>query len=117
MSHLTPKQRVTVTKLMGIRLFVNEIVFEANAWWDTGAQVSIISEDWLKKNLPDEIIKPIEDLMDEELELKAANGTTVAYEEWVELTFMLNNSDVDIVLNVPFLVTREAIDIPRLVIM
>ena len=55
--------------------------------------------------------------MDEELELKAANGTTVAYEGWVELTFMLNNSDVDIVLNVPFLVTREAIDIPRLVIM
>ena len=113
-SHLTPKQRATVTKLMGKRCTVscrlNSV--ETNALWDTGAQVSIISEDWLKKNLPDEKFKPIEDLLDEELELKAANGTTVAYEGWVELTFMLNDSDAENVLNVPFLVTREAIDIP-----
>ena len=78
-------QRVTVTKPMGKKCTVRCQL----QYGTTGAQVSTISEDWLKKNLSDEIIKPIEDLLDEELELKAANCTTVAYEEWVELTFML----------------------------
>ena len=113
-SHLTPKQHATVSKLMGKRCTVscqlNSV--DTMALWDTGAQVSIISKGWLTENLPEETIQAIGDLLDQKLELKAANGTTIAYEGWVELQFRLNNSDADSSLNVPFLVTREKLDMP-----
>lgn len=113
-SHLTPKQHATVTKLMGKRCTVscklNSV--NTNALWDTGAQVSIISKDWLTENLPGETIQSIADLLEEKLELKAANGTTIAYEGWVELNFRLNDSSADSFLSVPFLVTREKLDMP-----
>lgn len=113
-SHLTPKQNVTVTKLMGKRCMVHCLLngVETSALWDTGAQVSIISRTWLKTNIPDVIIKPVEDLLDEKLELRAANGTTIPYEGWTELKFRLLKSDHHQVLTVPFLVTRAELDAP-----
>ena len=53
------------------------------ALWDTGAQVSITLHEWVKENLGDITINPLEELVGTNLQLKAANGTTIPYLGWV----------------------------------
>ena len=54
-SHLTPKQRAKVARLIGNKCLISCILRrkQANALFDTGAQVSIASKPWLEANLPD----------------------------------------------------------------
>ena len=51
------------------------------AFWDTGAQVSIVSKSWLSKNLSSSKLRDIEDLLGEEAELnlRAANGGIITF--------------------------------------
>ena len=49
------------------------------ALWDTGAQVSILSEQFLMKTFPDLKVKDISELIEAELSLTAANGETILY--------------------------------------
>jgi hypothetical protein len=44
-----------------------------------GAQVSIASHEWVMKNFPDVKINPIEELLENNLDLKAANGSSIPY--------------------------------------
>lgn len=97
-SHLTPKQHNTVIKLVGNRCLVkcsmNDIPTEA--LWDTGAQVSIASHEWVTTNLANSEIHPLEELLgDNELDLKAANGSSIPFQGWVEAKFKLWNSAID----------------------
>ena len=46
------------------------------------------------------------------LGLKAANGTDLPYEGWVELTFNLIVDNVDHTVKVPFLVAKDSLDMP-----
>jgi len=46
------------------------------------------------------------------LDLKAANGTDLPYEGWVELTFNLVEDNVDHNVNVPFLAAKDSLDMP-----
>ena len=48
---------------------VNDI--PTTALWDTGAQVSITSHEWVKENLGDITTSPLEELIGSNLELKA----------------------------------------------
>ena len=59
--------------------------------WDTGAQVSIVPENLLKRLLPDVPIKDISELVDMELNFTTANGTKIPYKGWVDLTFLKVN--------------------------
>lgn len=54
----------------------------AAALWDTGAQVSITWHDF-----PDIKINPIEDLIKNNLDLKAANGLSTPYNGFIEVSF------------------------------
>ena len=67
---------------MGRRCMVCRLLngVKTSALWDTGAQVTIIYRKWLETNIPDVTIQPVEDLLDEKIELRAANGTTIPYE-------------------------------------
>ena len=78
------------------------------ALWDTGAQVSIITECFLKQQLPDLKVRDINELLgtDADLQLTAANGTAIPYKGWVEARFRLN-SEEEKEVTVPFLVTEE----------
>ena len=49
------------------------------ALWDTGAQVSILSEAFLKGQLGGESVRPIAELINEKLDLTAANGSSIPY--------------------------------------
>ena len=56
------------------------------ALWDTGAQVSIISEQFVRRHFRPEKLRNISELLDCELDLTAANGTPIPYKGFIELT-------------------------------
>ena len=47
-----------------------------------------------------------------EIDLRAANGTSIPYEGWVELTFRIVDQYPDCALIVPFLVTNSDLASP-----
>ena len=55
MSHLTPKQHSKITNLVGNRCTVNYQLGgkTAQALWDTGAQVPLVSKQFLREMFPD----------------------------------------------------------------
>ena len=59
--------------------------------WDTGAQVSIISEYVVNSQFPSIQLRDIQELLgtDNNIDLRAANGTKIPYLGWVELDLKL----------------------------
>lgn len=110
--HLTPQQQATVVGLVGKRCTVKGEInrMQTEVLWDTGAQVSIISTDFVSNNFPEVEVRNIAELLDSELKLTAANGSAIPYRGWVELKFRLAPSHRE--LSVPFLVTDEELDAP-----
>ena len=111
-SHLTPQQHATVVGLVGKRCTVKGDIngHSSEVLWDTGAQVSIISNEFLRRNFPDVVVKDISELLNTKLSLTAANGSEIPYIGWVELNFRLSSCNNE--LKVPFLVTEQYLDSP-----
>ena len=111
-SHLTPQQQATVVGLVGNKCTVKGTINDCqiDVLWDTGAQVSIVSEAFIKRNFPGVTVNDIEELLGAKLNLTAANGSDIPYKGWVELKFKLLSSSNE--LTVPFLVTEEVLDVP-----
>ena len=65
---------------------------------------------FVERNFPGTKLRHISELIDSELTVTAANGETIPYNGWVEITFKLKNDCTPLV--VPFLVTKENIDLP-----
>lgn len=61
------------------------------ALWDTGSQVSIVSEKWKKAYLPHERLRDVSELIEgpDDLKISAANGQNMPYIGWVETAFRL----------------------------
>lgn len=120
LSHDPLTKRKQVAKLVGKKCLVwfkmNNI--KTQALWDTGAQVSIMSETWKSKNLPDAKILPISDLLsdDELLDLRAANGSEIPFQEWVETNLSLYDQKMKTLgsdeILVPVLVSRDIVQRP-----
>ena len=112
-SHRTPKQHAAVARLVGRKRSVSCCLNDTKviALWDTGVQVSIIMENFLKQQLPDLNIRDINKLLgvDSDLNLTADNRITIPYKGWVEVRFQLNDKREQEV-TVPFLVTEEHLD-------
>ena len=111
-THLTPKQSSQIAKLVGNQC-TNTCELNGNfveVLWDTGAQVSIISQKYLNSRFPGIKLRNISELIDCELDLTAANGTNIPYKGFFELTFKLKSEQDAIV--VPFLVTTDDISLP-----
>ena len=72
-SHLTPRQYAIVVGLVWKRCTVKgEINGHAvDVLWDTGAQVSIISNDFLRRSLSGVVVRDISELLKIELNLTA----------------------------------------------
>ena len=86
-SHFSAQEHHQVVRLAGrkctVKCVLNGVV--ADALRDTGAQVSIILRSWLKRCLPGCDIRDITELLGTDgLNLKAANGTDLPYEGWVD---------------------------------
>ena len=110
-SHITPKQRLKLASLVGKRCVIKCYLNgrECQALWDTGAQVSVISKEYIDRNLPQSKLKDISELINCELKLTAANGTQIPYLGWTEIDFTTTNKEN---LIVPFLVVKESIGLP-----
>ena len=67
-SHLTPNQHAKVAKLVGKRCMVQCVMnnVQTQALWDTGAQVSIVSKDWIAENLPTAECRQMDELLKSE---------------------------------------------------
>ncbi|XP_068115048.1 uncharacterized protein [Hyperolius riggenbachi] len=79
------------------------------ALWDTGSQVSIVDEEWKKRYLPDVKLRDIYELLDasEDLKITAANGQSIPYLGFIEVTFGLATDNDDLTeLVVPILVMK-----------
>ena len=86
--HLSPREDAAITGLVGKRCTVQCSLngVETTALWDTGAQVSIVSSEWIREHLPSAKIRGVEDLLGiKNLDLKAANGTALPYSGWTEI--------------------------------
>ena len=97
--------------MYNVKCFLNGL--ETDALWDTGAQMSISSHSWLKQCIPGCEIRDIAELLGmDELELKAANGTDLPFEGWVEPIFYLIEDDADNTVTVPFLIAKDFLYMP-----
>lgn len=77
--------------------------------WDTGSQVCIVDEKWKRRHLPHEKLKDISELLDapDDLKITAANGQSMPYKGFIEVTFGLAADGADPQeLIVPMLVMR-----------
>ena len=96
-----------------MRCLLNDI--ESQLLWDTGAQVSILSTEMMGKFFNKATVRDNSELIDEELNLTAANGTKIAYSGWVEIEVRLTSSSKDEPsVMVPFLITNENLEYPIL---
>ena len=65
------------------------------------------------KNLPKTEIQSVESLLGvSELDLKAANGTSLPYNGWIDIDFKLKGTNHYHGIKVPFLVSKNALDLP-----
>ena len=114
-SHLTPNQHAKVAKLVGKRCMIQCVMndVQTEALWDTGSQVSIVSKDWIAKNMPTAEPRQIGELLsDQGLDLKAANGSEIPYKGWIEVPFKLATSGDKHGMAVPFLISTDSLDHP-----
>ena len=106
-SNLTPKEHAKVAKLVGRRCNLNILLNgkQVNALWDTGAQVSIVSNKWLKRNFPLVKDKNVSEILGEEqdLNIAAANGIYIPFAGFLELKFELGQNKTDSSVFVPML--------------
>ena len=80
--------------------------------WDTGSMVSLLDRRWLRLNFPHAKIQSISEFLEETLEVKAANSTSIELDGVVVLDFSLG--DAGETVRVPFLVTSQALVEPIL---
>ena len=78
---------------------------EADVLWDTGSMVSLVDRKWLAKNFPDAEIISVSEFLEEKLELRAANSTSIALDGVVVLDFSLVEGSESV--RVPFVVTSQ----------
>ena len=114
---LPPRQLHNLVKLVGERCTVKCLMngYLVEALWDTGAQVSVVSLDFVKGILPDVAIRDVQELVSTNFQVKAANGSAIPYLGWIDVQFDLETQGgPSYQYQVPFLVTEE--DIPEPII-
>ena len=111
-NHLTSAQQNTVIKLVGKRCLMKCVIenVPTEVLWDMGAQVSIASHEWVTRNFPDIMVNPVEDLMENNLDLKAANGLPIPYKGFVRFQLLNSQNGQEVLL--PLLVATDCLDHP-----
>ena len=93
-SHLTSMQHAKIVNLVGrkctVQCLLNDV--EVSALWDTGAQVSIMTQATLEEKLPGTAVKDISELINVGLDLTATNGTKIPFIGWADVRVRLPSS-------------------------
>lgn len=83
--------------------------------FDSGSQVSIVDRQWVKRHIPHYQVRPLAELIDDDLALYAVNGQEIPYDGWVELTVTLaGHEDPNLTVQAPFLVSVLSLPQPLL---
>ena len=108
------KMKLQLVRLVGERPLVNIHLNnqKIQGLWDTGAQISLMNNDFLKENFPDVEVHSINDFMGKGLTLTAANKTEVEVDGVAVLEFGIENHKG--LFEVPFLVTSQEISSPTI---
>ena len=111
LSHLRPSAHRKLIRLVGEKCEVNCTLNgkRAKGLWDTGAQVSGVSKNWLILNFPELLLRDVSELVGGDLDIQAANQENMPIDGWVELSFQLSSGPAT---TVPFLVFREEMSTP-----
>ncbi|KAL0199247.1 hypothetical protein M9458_007787, partial [Cirrhinus mrigala] len=91
--------------------------YQVSMLLDTGAQVSIIDQDWRKKYLPTHDVRPLSEIVGPSagLEVFAINGEAIPFSGWVEATVSLPGHNGNrYSIQVPFLVSQLQLERPLL---
>ena len=112
-SHVTPKVRRQIVDLVGERCLIECMIkgLAVEGLWDTGAQVSLVCQQWLSQLDSPPDIKPLNDLVGgADISLSGAGGKKIPYLGYVWLPVLLKGRTEEI--DVPFLVTASDLTNP-----
>lgn len=81
--YLPPQLKSQLISLVVNRCTVNCFMDNYPVLWDSGAQSSIVNDNWRQQCLPHTVVRPISELLeDETLTVFAANDTPIPYIGW-----------------------------------
>lgn len=81
--------------------------------FDSGSQVSLVDRQWVQRFIPNYQVRPLQELLNDGLEVYAVNGQAVPYDGWVELTVTLaGHEDPNLTVQAPFLVSKLSLPQP-----
>ena len=80
--------------------------------WDTGSMISLVDRRWVNENFPDEKIHSVTEFMEDELNVRAANATSISFDGVVLVEFGLKDGGERFM--VPLLVASDDIAGPIL---
>ena len=105
------KMKLKLVKLVGEKPFVNIRLDgkQVKGLWDTGAMISLISQDFLQENFPEVTVHPISDFMGSGLTVTAANKSAIDVEGVAILNFGVGDEEL---FQVPFLVSAQELANP-----
>lgn len=87
------KEQLRLVDLVGKHCVIDCYIqgSKIQALWDTGSQVSIVSDNSRKTYFPQERLRNVSELMEgpDDLKITAANGQSMPYIGWVEITFRI----------------------------
>ena len=117
-SRYTPVEYRKLVKLVGKKSLV-DCCLNGKSYqvlWDTGANISIISQKIVQSQFPFASIHKLDELLEDadSFRVQWGNQSDVPYMGWVELSFKLENTPHKQEIQVPFLVTEEVIESPIL---
>ena len=111
-SHVTPKVHQKLVQLVGERCIIQCKIGgrDEEGLWDTGAQVSLVSLNWLSSFADPPEVNSLESLIGANITLSGASGKSIPYVGFVYLPVQLKGQDE--ALDVPFLVTDSDLSSP-----
>ena len=117
-ANLTPKEQKTLIGLIEkqnfVKLYMNDK--PVDTLWDTGANINIISKEYVYDLFPNVVIKNLHDILSDtdKLLVRWGNQEILPYEGYVELEASLDNDTPANEILVPFLITPERSHYPIL---
>lgn len=105
------KKQVYFAPLVGKKYLIDCYIQgqQVRALWDSGSQVTVVSEQWKAEHLPQVTLKDISEIIEnnDPLKLISANGENLPYVGWIEVTFNLAADEVPTIgVVVPTLVIK-----------
>ena len=112
-----PKEKAKLANVIGhecnLHCKLND--YYCKLFLDTGPQVSLLSKDWLQKNISKFEILDLRELLDgsDKIRVQWENNTNIPFAGWVNLEIQLEGSHT-VLSNVPVLLTSNYMERPAL---